>query len=94
MTSQYMHHIFFQGREVKYLDKSVLPVTKKERKGKGNGPSALGCRTLSSEIFTLFVLYRCFNNVLRKSFAKQVYDMKKGAMYMLHVKMLAIIYQR
>ena len=33
---------FFQGREVKHTDESVLPVTKKEGKGKGNGPSAPG----------------------------------------------------
>ena len=26
---------------------------------------------------TLFVMYRCFNNVLRNTFAKQVYDTKK-----------------
>ena len=30
-----MHYIFGQGREVKHFDKSVLPVMKKEGKGKG-----------------------------------------------------------
>ena len=39
-----MHDIFFRGRKVKHSDESVLPVKKKEGKGKENGPSALGCK--------------------------------------------------
>ena len=38
MNAQY----FFFEREVKHSDESVIPVMKKEGKGKGNGPSALG----------------------------------------------------
>ena len=34
--------IFCPGREFKLYAKSVLPVTKKEGKGRGNGPFALG----------------------------------------------------
>ena len=35
VTSQCIHNIFCRGREVKHSDESVLPVTKKEGKGKG-----------------------------------------------------------
>ena len=38
-----MHALyFFRGGKVKHSDESVLPVTKKEGKGKGYGLSALG----------------------------------------------------
>ena len=36
-----MHAFFFQWGKVKHSDESVLPVTKKEGKERGNGPSAL-----------------------------------------------------
>ena len=42
LTSQCMHNIFFQGREEKHSDQSVLPVTKNRERERGNGPSALG----------------------------------------------------
>ena len=35
VTSRCMHYIFFRGGKVKHSDESVLPVTKKEGKGKG-----------------------------------------------------------
>ena len=35
MTSRCVHYIFCRGREFKLYDESVLPVMKKERKGKG-----------------------------------------------------------
>ena len=35
MTSRCMHYIFCRGGDVKHSDESVLPVMKKEGKGKG-----------------------------------------------------------
>ena len=35
MTSRCMHYIFCQGRELQLTNESVLPVMKKEGKGKG-----------------------------------------------------------
>ena len=47
---------FFQGREVKHADESVLPVTKKEGKGKGNEPLALGWKMdAQTYIFLSFI---------------------------------------
>ena len=52
VMSQCMHFIFCQGREVKLSEKSVQPVTEKERKGKGKwtiGPRKKnGCANLCS----------------------------------------------
>ena len=47
-----MHNIFFRGRKVKHSDKSVLPLTEKERKGKWKWTTGLrmknGCANLCS----------------------------------------------
>ena len=55
LTSQCMHFIFCQGREVKLTEESVLPVTEKEVKGKGKwsiGPRIKNGRTNMSVRFS------------------------------------------
>ena len=44
LRSGCMHFIFCRGREVKLIDKSFLPVTEKEGKGKGKEKWSIGPR--------------------------------------------------
>ena len=60
VTSSCMHYFFCQGGEVKLSDKSVLPVMKKEGKGKGKltiSPWIKNGRANSFSIFFYFILF-------------------------------------